>query len=82
MLRLTIPEYEELQPWELMARVKGYNDDKINEMHRTRLIMASFTGKDPRHLIPLPGDFENMPIMGEMNTKKMLKRAGLNDWMN
>ena len=40
------------------------------------------TGKDPRFLIPLPGDFEDVPMMGTLHVEKMLKRAGLKHWIN
>jgi hypothetical protein len=81
-LRLTPEQYNEMQPWQLFALLKSHNDDIINELNQTRLIMASITGKDPRYIIPLPGDFDDVPVMGSCNVKSMLKKAGLTNWLN
>lgn len=46
--------------FELTARIEGFNNERVREWQHTRLIIAAHTGKDPRHIIPLPGDFEEL----------------------
>ena len=41
----------------------AHNRKDHNEWRHTRLILAALTGKDPRHLIPLPGDFDEVKLM-------------------
>jgi len=81
-LHLAPDVFWNLQPWQLFAMLKGYYDQRIEQWQHTRLILASMTGKDPRFLIPLPGDFEDVPMMGTLHVEKMLKRAGLKHWIN
>lgn len=62
-----------------MALMRGHNNEEERAMHRTRLIMASMIGGDPRNILPLPMDgeyYENIPLMGTLDSKKLLKRAG------
>lgn len=80
-LGLKPSEFWELQPWQLFALLKGQHDKQIEAWQQTRLILASLTGKDPRYLVPLPGDFDDVPVMGTLPVEKMLKRAGLSKWL-
>lgn len=43
--------------------VDAHHRKAYDKWRHTRLILAALTGKDPRHLVPLPGDFEELKIM-------------------
>ena len=51
-LRLKPWEFEELQPWQFTALLCGYENEQIEALKRTRLIMASMAGGDARHILP------------------------------
>jgi len=47
---------------QFIVLVDAHHRAQNNEWRHTRLILAALTGKDPRHLIPLPGDFEEVKL--------------------
>ena len=53
-----------------------------NLIRHTRLLLAGLTGKDPRELIPLPGDYDNLKAMSKEEISELLKIWGKNEWIN
>ena len=74
-------EYEEMEHWQFVMMIKGYADRRNEELDKFRRILAAIGGDDPRHILPLPGDFEDTPIVGTLDQGRLLKRLGLhNKW--
>lgn len=75
-------DFEELTLRDFYYRLRGLEKKKIDNLHNTRLLIASFTGGDPRFILPLPGDFEDTPgQLSEEKKLRMAKKAGkLNKW--
>ena len=60
-LELEPDEFWDMTLTRFMILLDAYQR-KINDQWRhTRLIMSAMTGKDPRYLVPLPGDFDHVP---------------------
>ena len=70
-------EYAELEHWQFVMMVKGYADRKVEDMDKFRRIIGCISGEDPRHILPLPGDFDDVPVSGTLNQDRLLKRLGL-----
>jgi len=57
--------------FELTARIYGYYERQTDQWKHTRLILAALSGNDPRHIIPLPGDWDHLD---ELPSTEDLKR--------
>lgn len=54
-----------------------------NLTRHTRLILGSLTGKDPRELMPLPGDYSYLQAMTREEILDRLDKLGIKDkWLN
>lgn len=67
---------ERLSEWVLLAN--GYLKREINKWRRTRASIQVHTKKDMRFIMPLPGDFEDIPMSRpEEDIKARFKKLGL-----
>jgi hypothetical protein len=53
-----------------------------NLTRHTRLILGGLTGKDPRELIPLPGDYEHLIPMTRQQIIERLEKMGMKAWLS
>ena len=49
--------------------------ETIEKKRHTRLIVGALTGRDPRHLIELPGDFEELADIPKTPKVEQMFRA-------
>lgn len=52
-----------------------------NITRHTRLILSALTGKDPRQLIELPGDYDHLQARTKDEVNEMLRKLGKQDWI-
>jgi len=77
-LKLKPWEYAELQHWELIMMIHGYNDEEIRSLDKFRRILAAIGGGDPKYILPLPGDWDHVPEPRKPEDQlRLLKRLGL-----
>ena len=50
---------------------------RTERWRHTRMIVGAFTGKDPRFLVPLPGDFENLKIVPPAEIIEKAEKMGM-----
>lgn len=56
----------------------GYQIIEQNKYRHTRLLLSCWSGKDARVLIPLPGDWDNVPAQyGMEKNKEILSKHGI-----
>jgi hypothetical protein len=53
-----------------------------NLIRHTRLILGALTGKDPRELIPLKGDYDYLRARTKEEINELLKIWGKSEWIN
>ena len=74
-------EFEDLEHWQFVLMIKGHADRRTEELDKFRRILAAIGGDDPKRILPLPGDFDNVPITGTLDKERLLRRLGLhNKW--
>jgi len=67
---------------ELLDMIIGLKDETINAWHHTRMILAAFTGVDPRTLVELPGDFENVEKSTPKSAYDLALKYGMREKWN
>jgi hypothetical protein len=63
---------------EFIDRDEVYQRKWENQWRHTRLIVGALTHSDPREIIRLPGDYDNIPkLMSQEESKKLLSMHGI-----
>ncbi len=62
---------------DFLVKVDALFRRKNEDWRHTRLIVGALAGKDPRFLIPLPGDFENLEVESYEDTIKKAEKMGM-----
>lgn len=60
---------------DFIVKLDAHDRKNINQWRQTRLVYGALVGKDPRHLISLPGDFDELDEMPEQEKIEMMFRA-------
>ena len=72
-------EYECLTHYQLMAMIEGYNAKVNRDLAQTRLIISAFNGQDPRQIIPLPGDYDEVNISTPESSYELAVKMGMRE---
>jgi hypothetical protein len=63
--------------------VVGWKQEDNNRWRHTRLIVGALTGTDPRRIIKLPGDYDNLEAMSNDEIIEILEYWGMKEkWLN
>ncbi|MDX1315085.1 MAG: hypothetical protein R3356_06255 [Eudoraea sp.] len=75
---LTGSEFEQMEYGEFADRVEIHERNEIRTVKYVRMILGAQVGKDPRQIIPLPGDFDHVPkLLSQEENKKILSKHGI-----
>jgi len=67
----------------LFLHLEARRQVEIRDLKLARLVIAGFQGGNPKHIIPLPGDADNLPDPMTKDEKlAMAKRYGVYDKWN
>ncbi len=57
--------------WEAM---EIFNRQRVRELSEHRNLLGALSGKDPRFIIELPGDWDNVPVSTPERVEKMMHK--------
>ena len=63
---------------EFLEKCEIFNRRRIRELSEHRNILAAFTGKSPKFILPLPGDWNDVPVSTSERTEKLMHTWGVN----
>lgn len=76
-------EFEEMEYGEFADRCEIYDRNELSKFRILRMILGAQVGKDPRKIMPLPGDFEHIPkLLSQNESKKILAKHGIDKLLN
>jgi len=52
-----------------------------NIIRHTRLILGALVHKDPREIIPLKGDYDNLQARSQAEIEEILTKWGMTKWL-
>ena len=68
---------------EFADRCEIYDRNEIRKYRDLRMILGAQVGKDPRKIIPLPGDFIHVPkLLSQDESKRILAKHGIDKLLN
>jgi hypothetical protein len=53
-----------------------------NLIRHTRLILGALTGKDPRELIPMKGDYDHLKVLNKEQINSLLMKWNKTEWLS
>jgi hypothetical protein len=62
-----------------VRRCEGFERNKIELWRHTRLLIASWSGGNPKSIIPLPGDWDDVPLRTQEERIELAKKMGVYD---
>jgi hypothetical protein len=71
---ITEGEMYELTFIEFLERCEIFNRQRIRELSKHRNILAAITGKPPKFIIELPGDWDDIPVSTPERVEKLMHR--------
>lgn len=72
-LQLSWDDFKRMPYCEFDIRVRGLVRARNEQWRHTRLLLAVHTGKDPRHIIPLPGDWDKTAVTSKEKSEELSK---------
>lgn len=54
---------------------------EIHELRYLRMILSSVLHKDPRELIPLPGDYDHLEARTKEEVEDIARKFGVENWI-
>jgi hypothetical protein len=60
-----------------MRRCVGYQKNRVEQLRDLRMVCAFISGKPPKQLWPLPGDWDNVPLRTPEERLELAKKFGV-----
>ena len=80
-LGLEVEEFKRLT-WGNFARLCLRKELKeLDDLRKLRMILGAILHKDPRELIPLPGDWDHLKAHSKEEVEEMCRKFGVDDWI-
>ena len=70
-------EFYNLPLCDFIVKLDALQRKKIEGWQHTRSILGVLAGKDPRWIIPLPGDFDHLKITSKQERIEKAERMGM-----
>jgi hypothetical protein len=69
----------ELSFIEFLERCEIFNRQRIRELGLHRNILAAITGKNPKFILELPGDWDDIPVHSQKRAEELMHKWNVYD---
>ena len=76
-LGLRREEFEEMMLCDFVIMLHAHDKKKENEWRHTRAILGALTGKDPRFIYPIDGDWDHLEITPPKDRIAIAEKLGM-----
>jgi len=81
ILRLKKDDFYAMSWGEFNAICSGYIKKEQDRLRKLRMILAGQIGKDPREIIPLPHDYDHIPLRSKEEVEELARKFGVQSWI-